>query len=1189
MEFHNGMNEVYRPDLGTQPVANIIFIHGLFGNPWKTFAATSREVREAIARDSTSSQYSSRKSKASRGIYWPRDLLPQSIHNTNVFSFGYDANVERFMSATGSNTVHHHGRNLLNALSDLLKEHGPLPLFIVAHSLGGLVIKEALNQSAHSCDVERSKVLQMTRGIIFLGTPHRGSSAATYGRVVFILTKIFAFQNANINLISSLKRGSDVLDRISTAFIETLMKAQNLKLWSFAEEKQMRLGLIGTHIVPHESAKIGHERENWGTISGDHRQIAKYLNADDEGFVKVSSVLKGWIDEAVWTVTEDRYLYEECLESLNDPEARLRIGEVSQVSRVNKGSFEWLFTDRAAYAEWLADDGSAYDPIFWITGKPGSGKSTLMRFALEDPRSKSLLPPSIGHPMAYFFHLRGKSLVQKSLQGMIQELLYQILKQFPDFYVPLKPIHERKIAKKSLGVKWDLDDLIEGFCRIPYLTALSMRGRPRIFLFIDALDENQDQNDNILLLQVLEGVLERYHVRKAQPSAPLLKICLASRPWPLFRSAFGGRSKILSISVNEFTTADIERYTQSLLLGPLSETQYSERYRRSVLDLAEQITSLAKGVFVWVRVVLENLHQHIVDGTPVNRLNDILRRYPTELDELYEYTIRRIPKEYQRETEVALKVVQQSRIQLNLGELYSICLICIGGASSHDTGLPDVPATWLSSRCGGLIEIVSRTESEPHRMDAEVQFIHQTVQEFVRQGIKGLSEELSTNVSLKISGSQFLAFACRFNQSRRHLGRVYKDTFGYLRDIEQAIDLAASPTPNWEHEEYQPVWKYMMPDGVSPRDVQDHQGNIFQDAFDLQAHHPLGYDMAILSGRFMHESSGDLDTVDEDELAFRRHCMPILQNLYHFGAKRGSHYYPVNFALVAALGLRLSTSRTDRPRMLSTVLSRHPDDANGRNRLDELQKFLVCDEFIPTLDLGVGITLITLLVSAIPNEHVEEDTLLKMSKIVLDSGVSTTVSVRIRLNEYALDLSLLNFVVRFKEGRRGAWIGLLRRYGARLHDEEFEWTNQRALSASLSGRNPAVSKISGEEEESISNAAVMTGLCLTNGMLRSQLLLRACFATGLRRRSALDVDEEWIRSPPAPSEYRGGMDSADDSIDASSDSPVEHFAVNTRPRRHYPETASDALRFSNTGQTLQGYPNLSEHIIIDPSTGRTWR
>jgi hypothetical protein len=128
---------------------------------------------------------------------------------------------------------------------------------------------------------------------------------ATYGRVAFMLTKMFAFQSANTKLLSSLERDSEILDRVSTAFIQTLTKSPNLHLWSFAEEKQVRWGPIGMHIVPAESAKIGHERENWGTISGDHRQIAKFRGPTDEGFVKVSNVLKGWIHEAISCGTYD--------------------------------------------------------------------------------------------------------------------------------------------------------------------------------------------------------------------------------------------------------------------------------------------------------------------------------------------------------------------------------------------------------------------------------------------------------------------------------------------------------------------------------------------------------------------------------------------------------------------------------------------------------------------------------------------------------------------------------------------------------------------------------------------------------------------------------------------------------------------------------------------------------------------
>ncbi|KAI0909375.1 hypothetical protein F4823DRAFT_562928 [Ustulina deusta] len=1091
---------------------SIVFIHGLFGGPWKTFAATYRKRRKATTRDNASSQYSpvtsmtsSRGPKAPAVIYWPQDLLPKSIQNANVFSFGYDANVERFMSATGGNTVHHHGRNLLNSLRDLLKEHGPLPLLIVVHSLGGLVVKEALNQSAHSSDVELSRVLQMTHGVIFLGTPHRGSSAATYGRVAFWLTKIFALQNANTNLISSLERDSDMLDRISTAFIETLAKAECLKLWSFAEEKQIRWGIIGMHIVPPESAKIGHERENWGTISGDHRQIAKYLEATDEGFVKVSKVLKGWTRDALFTVTsKERDLYEGCLKSLNDPEARLRIGEVSQVSHVNKGSFEWLFKDeRVAYTEWLADDDSVYDPIFWITGKPGSGKSTLMRFALEDPRSESLLPPSVGHPMAYFFHLRGKSLVQKSLQGMMQELLFQTLKQFPDFFVALKPIYERIVSKKGVSAEWDLEDLMEGFSLIPDLAASSIEGRPRIFLFIDALDENQGQKNNEKLVRVLKDIVRKYQVRKAQPGTPLLKICLASRPWPLFHLAFGEQPRIPSIAVNEFTLADIKAYTQSLLLKPLSGTQYPERYQQSVLDLAGRITALAQGVFVWVRVVVDRLCQHIVDGTPIDLLDETVMGYPRELDELYEHTIRRIPKEYRRETEVALKVVLQSRIQLKLGELYSICLICIGSPVPNDIKLPDVPASWLASRCGGLIETTSRTEDGARQTDAEVQFIHQTVQDFVRHGISGLPEDSSTDLPLGISGSQFLAFTClsvRLSaQAHPQLKRVYDNVYSYLRDIEQAMDLA-SPA---QHYDSQLVRIFPKSESEISRELaQDFQINSPQGAFNLRAHHLSSYD-ELFDDRA--EAGSRLPTM----YWITRNNTPIRNDLYYFGTGRLQSKCNVEYAAAAALGPRSSSGRTDRPRMLSKVLFYLPT-TRVNDSIRYSAQFLhdwFCCEFVPNLDLYFdtsSLKLVTLLVAAIPNEKIDDEALLKMTEILLTFGASASEPVRAKGfydNSAFLDISLLNFVVRFKEGRREAWIGLLRRHGARLFDEEFTWSNQRALSASLSDKNLTVNKILVEEEDSISSAAVIIGLCLVDGMLRNQLLTRACVdASKVRQR-----------------------------------------------------------------------------------------
>lgn len=127
-----------------------------------------------------------------------------------------------------------------------------------------------------------------TKGIVFLGTPHRGSNAASYGRTAYLLTKAFAFQSANTKLLTALEKNSETLDRISTAFFQTLEAYQNLRIASFAEEKQVRLRVVGMQIVRPDSAKIGHAHETWGSISEDHRNMAKYSSLKDDGFVKVS-------------------------------------------------------------------------------------------------------------------------------------------------------------------------------------------------------------------------------------------------------------------------------------------------------------------------------------------------------------------------------------------------------------------------------------------------------------------------------------------------------------------------------------------------------------------------------------------------------------------------------------------------------------------------------------------------------------------------------------------------------------------------------------------------------------------------------------------------------------------------------------------------------------------------------------
>lgn len=181
---------------------------------------------------------------------------------------------------------------------------------------------QALNQAAHSAQEDERNVVSNTSGIIFLGTPHSGSNAASYGRVAYTLTKIFAFQSANTKLLTALEKNSETLDRISTAFYQTLENYKNLRIASFSEEKQVRVGPVGMQIVRPDSAKIGHARETWGSISEDHRNMAKYTTARDDGFVKVSRKILEWVGDIQGQMCKTNQAHPHtCDRHLNHPDA----------------------------------------------------------------------------------------------------------------------------------------------------------------------------------------------------------------------------------------------------------------------------------------------------------------------------------------------------------------------------------------------------------------------------------------------------------------------------------------------------------------------------------------------------------------------------------------------------------------------------------------------------------------------------------------------------------------------------------------------------------------------------------------------------------------------------------------------------------------------------------------------------
>lgn len=232
-----GLNILHTPK-DKVAVADIVFVHGLQGSAYKTWTWKGEAVRKkrSIFGFRRTDRGREERDEASSELFWPADLLCEDYDDLRIMTYGYDSHVSHFFTGPANKlNLSQLGEGLLNRLSGERSRSKATkrPIIFVAHSLGGLVVKEALVESKkYGDEAMKSDVYKSTRGIVFFGTPHRGSNDAQWGDILRSITSV-AF-DTNEKLLHTLKPDNELLAKLAKDFQDILDKEQ-LKICSLLE------------------------------------------------------------------------------------------------------------------------------------------------------------------------------------------------------------------------------------------------------------------------------------------------------------------------------------------------------------------------------------------------------------------------------------------------------------------------------------------------------------------------------------------------------------------------------------------------------------------------------------------------------------------------------------------------------------------------------------------------------------------------------------------------------------------------------------------------------------------------------------------------------------------------------------------------------------------------------------------
>ena len=243
---------------GAEPLVDIIFVHGLTGDATETWQCLTDEV------------------------FWP-EWLQHDLEHLAIYTLGYPASLFEKWAKKEMDMFERAG-NVLERFAGL--GIGTRPIVFVTHSLGGILTKILLRRSTESEDEDCKAVSEATRLVIYLATPHTGSSLA---KAIKILPK-------SSKHVALLANETGFLEDLNEQYRMYANGRPDLKTVAYYEKHATKGAVVVVNI---QSANPGVAGTSPVAIDRDHITICKPPDKDDIVYRGVKRHVGKIVNEAI--------------------------------------------------------------------------------------------------------------------------------------------------------------------------------------------------------------------------------------------------------------------------------------------------------------------------------------------------------------------------------------------------------------------------------------------------------------------------------------------------------------------------------------------------------------------------------------------------------------------------------------------------------------------------------------------------------------------------------------------------------------------------------------------------------------------------------------------------------------------------------------------------------------------------